>query len=77
MTDTNNMLDEVIDLATVMRPFLLGKRGPVVMTTLCMLTAEALLHTGANGSIDERMDMVDRCVRDYVGQLERLADDAP
>ena len=77
MTDTNNMLDEVIDLATIMRPFLLGKRGPVVMTTLCMLTAEALLHTGASGSVDERMDMVDRCVRDYVSQLERLGNDAP
>ena len=77
MTDTNNMLDEVVDLATIMRPFLAGKRGPVVMTTLCMLTAEAVLYTGANGSIDERMDMVDRCVRDYVSQLERIANDAP
>ena len=77
MTDTNNMLDEVVDLATIMRPFLAGKRGPVVMTTLCMLTAEAVLYTGATGNIDERMDMVDRCVRDYVSQLERLANDAP
>jgi hypothetical protein len=47
------------------------------MTTLCMLTAEAVLYTGATGNIDERMDMVDRCVRDYVTQLERLANDAP
>ena len=77
MTDTNQMLDEVIDLATIMRPFLMGKRGPVVMTTLCMLTAEALLHTGANGTIEERLAMVDNCVRDYVGQLERIANDAP
>ena len=77
MTDTNQMLDEVVDLATIMRPFLAGKRGPVVMTTLCMLTAEAVLYTGATGNIDERMDMVDRCVRDYVTQLERLANDAP
>ena len=77
MTDTNNMLDEVVDLATIMRPFLAGKRGPVVMTTLCMLTAEAVLYTGATGNIDERMDMVDRCVRDYVSQLERIANDAP
>jgi hypothetical protein len=77
MNTTNNMLDEVVDLATIMRPFLAGKRGPVVMTTLCMLTAEAVLYTGASGSIDERMDMVDRCVRDYVSQLERLANDAP
>ena len=77
MTDTNNMLDEVVDLATIMRPFLAGKRGPVVMTTLCMLTAEAVLYTGATGNIDERMDMVDRCVRDYVTQLERIANDAP
>lgn len=77
MTDTNNMLDEVVDLATIMRPFLAGKRGPVVMTTLCMLTAEAVLYTGAMGNIDERMDMVDRCVRDYVSQLERIANDAP
>jgi hypothetical protein len=77
MSTTNNMLDEVVDLATIMRPFLAGKRGPVVMTTLCMLTAEALLYTGALGSIEERMDMVDRCVRDYVTQLERLANDAP
>ena len=77
MTDTNNMLDEVVDLATIMRPFLAGKRGPVVMTTLCMLTAEAVLYTGATGNIDERMDMVDRCIRDYVTQLERLANDAP
>ena len=75
MTDTNQMLDEVVDLATIMRPFLAGKRGPVVMTTLCMLTAEALLYTGALGSIEERMDMVDRCVRDYVTQLERLGND--
>ena len=77
MTDTNNMLDEVVDLATIMRPFLAGKRGPVVMTTLCMLTAEAVLYTGATGNTDERMDMVDRCVRDYVSQLERIANDAP
>jgi hypothetical protein len=77
MNTTNNMLDEVVDLATIMRPFLAGKRGPVVMTTLCMLTAEAVLYTGATGGIDERMDMVDRCVRDYVTQLERLANDAP
>ena len=77
MTDTNNMLDEVVDLATIMRPFLAGKRGPVVMTTLCMLTAEAVLYTGATGNIDERMDMVDRCVRDYVSQLERIANDTP
>lgn len=77
MTDTNNMLDEVVDLATIMRPFLAGKRGPVVMTTLCMLTAEAVLYTGAMGNIDERMGMVDRCVRDYVSQLERIANDAP
>ena len=77
MNSTNNMLDEVVDLATIMRPFLAGKRGPVVMTTLCMLTAEAVLYTGATGNIDERMDMVDRCVRDYVSQLERIANDAP
>ena len=77
MTDTNQMLDEVIDLATIMRPFLMGKRGPVVMTTLCMLTAEAVLHTGAMGSVEERLAMVDNCVRDYVIQLERIANDAP
>jgi hypothetical protein len=71
------MIDECLDLATVMRPFLAGKRGPVVMTTLCMLTAEAVLYTGASGSIDERMDMVDRCIRDYTMRLEDAANDAP
>jgi hypothetical protein len=77
MNTTNNMLDEVVDLATIMRPFLMGKRGPVVMTTLCMLTAEALLHTGANGTVEQRLAMVDNCVRDYVSQLEKIANDAP
>ena len=77
MRDANKLIDECIDLATVMRPFIANKRGPVVMTTLCMLTAEAVLYTGAMGNIDERMDMVDRCVRDYVSQLERIANDAP
>ena len=77
MSDTEKMLDEVIDLATIMRPFFMGKRGPVVMTTLCMLTAEAVLHTGAMGTVDERLAMVDNCVRDYVSQMERIANDAP
>ena len=77
MSGTEKMLDEVIDLATIMRPFLMGKRGPVVMTTLCMLTAEAVLHTGAMGTVDERLAMVDNCVRDYVSQMERIANDAP
>jgi hypothetical protein len=71
------MIDECIDLATIMRPFIANKRGPVVMTTLCMLTAEAIINTGALGSIEERMEMMDNCIRDYVSQLERLANDAP
>jgi hypothetical protein len=71
------MLDECIDLATIMRPFLFGKRGPVVMTTLCMLTAEAVLNTGAQGSTEEILRMVDHCVRDYVGRLEGAANETP
>ena len=77
MTDTNQMLDEVIDLATIMRPFLLGKRGPVVMTTLCMLTAEAIINTVPDVSTEEMFRMVDQCIRDYTMRLEDAADDAP
>jgi len=77
MSSTNNMLNEVIDLATIMRPFLMGKRGPVVMTTLCLLTAESLINTGAPGLMENNIEMVANCVRDYVVRLERTSDDAP
>jgi len=77
MTDTNKMIDECIDLGTVMRPFLMGKRGPVVMTTLCMLTAEAIINTAPDASTEEMFRMVDQCIRDYTMRLEDAANDAP
>ena len=77
MSSTNKLIDECIDLATIMRPFLAGKRGPVVMTTLCMLTAEAIINTVPDVSTEEMFRMVDRCIRDYTHRLEDAADDAP
>ena len=77
MSDKETMLNEVIDLATLMRPFLGGKPGPVVMTTLCLLIAESLITTGAPGSIDANINVVTKCVRDYHDQIRRFCDDTP
>ena len=77
MSSTNKMIDECLDLATVMRPFLAGKRGPVVMTTLCMLTAEAIINTVPDVSTEEMFRMVDQCIRDYTMRLEDAANDVP
>ena len=76
MSSTNKMIDECLDLATVMRPFLAGKQGPVVMTTLCMLTAEAIINTVPDVSTEEMFRMVDQCIRDYTMRLEDAANDA-
>jgi hypothetical protein len=77
MNDTNKLIDECIDLATVMRPFIANKRGPVVMTTLCMLTAEAIVNTAPSATTEEMFRMVDQCIRDYTMRLEDASDDAP
>lgn len=75
MNDTNCMIDECIDLATVMRPFIANKRGPIAMTTLCMLTAEAIINTSSDAKREEMFRMVDACIRDYTHRLEDAADD--
>jgi hypothetical protein len=73
MDETENMVEEVINLATIMRPFLLKKRPPVVMTTLCMLTAEVVMNLRFTSTKAEVLDAVDRGVRDYFEKLEREA----
>lgn len=76
MSATDKMLDECIDLATVMRPFIASKRGAIVMTTLCMLTAEAIIDTAPSATREEMFRMVDACIRDYVSRLEEAANEA-
>jgi hypothetical protein len=75
MNNTESMIDECIDLATIMRPFLMKKRGAVVMTTLCMLAAEAIVNTTVDGRTKRAVHLMNLCVEDYVGQLLKAADD--
>jgi hypothetical protein len=77
MTGINNQVDDTINLAGLMRAFLVGKDIPVVMGTLCLLMAEAISVVGDPEVVDENVNLVGTCVRDYVGQLERIANDAP
>ena len=75
MSKFENMIDECLDLTTVIRPFLVSKRAPIIMTTLCILTAEAIVNKGSKSSNEEVLVMVDKCIRTYVQTLEESAND--
>jgi hypothetical protein len=77
MNETNSQIDDTIDLATLMRPFLVGKDIPVVMGTLCLLLAEALTVVGDPKAMDRNVDLIGVCIRGYIEQIGELANDAP
>ena len=68
--ELEKMTEEVYDLATVMRPFLMSKQGQVSMSTLCMLASEVLVNTGEPGTIDNSIALMAKCVSEYVEMLQ-------
>jgi hypothetical protein len=77
MTDINNQVDDTINLAGLMRAFLVGKDIPVVMGTLCLLMAETISVVGDPEVVDENVNLVGTCIRSYIEQIKGMADDAP
>ena len=75
MTEANIQIDDTIDLATLMRPFLTGKDIPVVMGTLCLLMAEALYVVGNPKAVDKNVDLIGICIRGYIEQIKEMAND--
>ena len=75
MSEARNKIDDTIDLAMLMRPFLNGKNGAVVMATLCLLMAEAITVINDLKVRDKTVDYVSACVRGYIEQIERVAND--
>ena len=76
MNEANSQVNETINLAELMRAFLVGKDIPVVMGTLCLLMAEAISVVGDPKVVDENVDLVGVCIRGYIEQIEGMADDA-
>jgi len=75
MNEANSQINNTIDLAMLMRPFLTGKDIPVVMGTLCLLMAEALTVVGDPKAMDKNVDLVGVCIRGYIEQIEGMAND--
>ena len=75
MNEANSQVDETINLAELMRAFLVGKDIPVVMGTLCLLMAEAISVVGDPKVVDENVDLVGVCIRSYIEQIEGMAND--
>ena len=75
MNEANSQVDETINLAGLMRAFLVGKDIPVVMGTLCLLMAEAISVVGDPKVVDENVDLVGVCIRSYIEQIEGMAND--
>ena len=70
MNEAKSKIDETIDLAMLMRSFLNGKNGAVVMATLCLLTAEAITVINDPKVRDKTVDYVSACIRGYIEQME-------
>ena len=75
MNEANSQIDETINLASLMRAFLVGKDIPVVMGTLCLLMAEAISVVGDPKVVDANVDLVGVCIRSYIEQIEGMAND--
>ena len=72
--ELKKMTNEVYDLATVMRPFLMGKPGQIAMSTICMLASEIMVNTCDPEKIDKNIELMTKCVIDYVGMLQDVHD---
>ena len=69
--ELQKMTDDVLNLATVMRPFLMGKPGQITMSTLCMLAAEIMVNNADPEKIDKNVKLMAKCVIDYVELLQK------
>ena len=76
MNRANSQIDDTVDLAVLMRPFLVGKDIPVVMGTLCLLLAEALSVVGDPKAMDQNVDLIGVCIRGYIDQIGEMENDA-
>jgi hypothetical protein len=71
-SDQESMGQEVIDLATVVRPFLMGKRGQVAMSTLALLVAEAMMNLTDMKFQQNTLDLFNNSVEAYIEEITRI-----
>ena len=75
MTDHEKMGQEVIDLATVVRPFFMAKNGQIVMSTMALLVAEAILNLTDLRYREHTLVLFEDSLRAYLGQMDRFANE--
>ena len=72
--ELEKLVNETFDLCTVMRPFLIKKPPSIAMSTLCMLASEVVVNTSAPGTIDSNIELMAKCVAEYVQRLQERRD---
>lgn len=71
-SDQESMGLEVINLATVVRPFLMNKRGQVAMSTLALLVAEAMMNLTDMAFQQNTLDLFNNSVEAYIEEITRI-----
>lgn len=73
--DLERIANECEELITVMRPFLMGKPGPVIMTTLSFLVCEALNNVCEQEDFEKNLRVFASSVRDTFETAKQILGD--